>query len=527
MIAILGAFLVVRLPVALRQPGGQDEEWYALPGLLVAREGVPRVPYAVDGGPNTVFQGADRILFAMPPASFYLQAPFFLVMPPTYGTARMASVAAGCIAIIVVFRLGVDLLHSQQAAFWAAGVYSVSRLFYFPATFARPDMICGMFGLLAVWGLWRWTLAGPRATLWLGLAGASLGLAGLSHPFAIVFALQLFPWLWIHSRRLRAGLVATLILTASTMATFAMWLPLVLSAPDLFRSQFLNNIVAPAGPGLLTRLVMPWSSVAHHLPQLITRAHPIQFSLFAVSWIGFGGLVWRGRKRPQPAVSDCPQRGAQTLWWLAGSSAYLLIACQGHHPMQGYWCYPAALMSLCLGTLIAGAVGGGARPSTPVPPRTPNDDSVPRDSVAESVPERPQIRGTIAVGLIALAMLPGSGLRATWAYLAHPGDPAYDRAAFAEQLLAELPADAKLSVGIEFAVDVYGLRSQRRRAANVVLGIRNPMYFDSTTVPTDYAILGRLGLSEGLDEAFGGEAVGVYGVADDEFACYAEVYRVP
>ena len=192
LLIVIVVFLGFRLPPVLRQAGGPDEEWYAIPGLTIAREGVPRVPYSRATETGSVFLGAERLLFAMPPLSFYAQAPFFLIMPPTYATARLASLAAGCVAILLVYAIGRTLWDDQATALWGAGIYSACRLLYFPAMIARPDMLCGTLGLAAVWAMCRWSR--ERRRRWLALAGVLLGLAGLSHPFAIVFALQLGIW---------------------------------------------------------------------------------------------------------------------------------------------------------------------------------------------------------------------------------------------------------------------------------------------------------------------------------------------
>ncbi len=515
---ILLTFLLVRGPIAWRQSGGQDEEWYAIPGLMVARGGVPRVPYARATEEGSVFLGAERMLFAMPPASFYAQAPFFLAMPVTYGTARMASLLAGCVAILTVFLLGRELFADDRVGIWAAGIYSLTRLLFFPATFARPDMICGMFGLLAVWGVARWT--NSRSLRWVSLAGVCLGLAGLSHPFALVFAMQLYPWVLIVSRGVKERISAFAVLSLTTAVTFALWSPLIIAAPDLFRLQFLNNILAPAGPGLLSRLLMPWDSFVHHLPMLVDRTHPIQFAMLLGGWIALGVMIWRRRKKawssPDSANSDMklPMVDNElTCWLLAGSSVYLLIACQGEHPIQGYWCYSAGLLCLCLAAVIVWGIETLARGHA----TTDNTGSASRHRLATC----------LTALLIILAMLPGSGVRSIVAHLRHADDVNYQNAAFVKSILDDLPDNATLTVGIEFALEAYGLREAAGRPDDVVLGIRHPLYFDSTQIPTDYTILGRLGLAEQLDIAFDGELVGVYGDSEDQFSCYAEVYRIP
>lgn len=493
--AVIVCFVVVRGPVMLSAMGGQDEEWYAVPGLMVARTGVPSVPYSYATEKSSVFFGAERLLFAMPPATFYAQAPFFLVAPPTYGTARLASLAAGCVAIAVVFLLGRELFDDDWIGLWGAAIFSLSRLLYFPATFARPDMLCGMFGLLTILMLARWQRGNPMRDLL--MAGVFLGLAGLSHPFAIVFAIQACGWSLWSTRGGTRKIVALLVLGGATTGTFLLWLPLIVQAPELFMAQFVSNIVSPAGPGLLNRLLWPWESFLHHWPQLVDRAHPLQGGVLLLGWAALPFLRRLTKKNVATESANTTRERAMTCWWLAGTSVYLLIAAQGQHPIQGYWCYSAGLFSLCLAASLrriqAWWFGGGVRA---------------------------WIFAPLAVAGILLMFLPGSGLRAVVAHVVHAGDPNFYSPRFVSQILSELPADARLTVGIEFALDAYG------QGRDVVLGIENPMYFDASQVPTDYLILGRLGLVERLQDRFDCERMGVHGDPNDEFACYAEVFRV-
>jgi hypothetical protein len=126
----------------------------------------------------------------------------------------------------------------------------------------------------------------------------------------------------------------------------------------------------------------------------------------------------------------------------------------------------------------------------------------------------------MAVVGILLTFLPGSGLRAVVAHVTHLGDSNFYSPRFIRQVLSELPTEATLTVGIEFALDAYG------HGRDVVLGIENPMYFDASQVPTGYLILGRLGLAERLQDRFDCERIAVFGDPKNEFACYAEVFRV-
>ena len=479
---VFAAFLALRLPPILCQGGGMDEEWYAVPGLTVAREGVPRVPYSRATEAGSVFLGAERLLFAMPPLSFYAQAPFFLVFPPTYATARLASLAAGGLAILLVYAIATTL-RDDRAGLWAAGIYSWCRLLFFPAMIARPDMICGTLGLAAVWAMCRWGRS--RRRRWLATAGVFLGLAGLTHPSAIVFALQLGAWAALAPGSVRQRLLRPVGLASAAVATFSAWLILILRDPVLFRLQFVANILKPAGPGLAARLLFPWFEVSEHLPLVIERAGASQAGFLATCMAIASWLAWRRRDRALGLVA--------TLGW---TSVYLQIASQGRHPLQGYWCYPVAFFAIATGWCVARGFAECRR----------------RAGRA--------VASALVGGILALAFLPGGGFRATWACIRHRREVAYDPRRLIQSIVADLPADAHLTVGTEFALDAYGL------GRRVLLGIRYPDYFDATEYEYDYAILGRSGLKQGLDRAMNGRVLRTYGDEADPFAGYA-VLLVP
>ncbi|GAC1448008.1 MAG: hypothetical protein NVSMB9_30760 [Isosphaeraceae bacterium] len=483
LLLVFAAFIAFRLPPILCQPGGTDEEWYAIPGLMIAREGMPRVPYARATDAGSVFLGAERLLFAMPPLSFYAQAPFFLFLKPTYATARLASLASACLAIFLVYAIGRSLWGDRASGLWSAGIYSVCRLVYFPAMIARPDMVCGTLGLAAVWSMARW--GRERRRRWLALAGVFLGLAGLTHPFAIVFAWQLGIWAAFAPGPARARLGRSVGLTAAALGTFSVWLILILREPVLFRLQFLGNIIKPAGHGLVYRLLFPWPEMARQFPLVIERAGLLQAAFLSASLTVITGLAWRRRDRVLGLLA--------ALGW---SSVYLLIASQGDHPLQGYWCYPVAFFALAAGWCVAHCVSRCGVRTGPVLP------------------------SVVAICLLAAVFLPGGGLRATFACLRNWNKVEYHPHEFTRAMLFGLPADARLTVGTEYALDAYGLHR------HVLLGIRHPDYFDATRYDYDAAILGRAGLKEGLDRALNGRVLRTFGDESDPFACHA-VLLVP
>ncbi len=476
-------FALVRLPVLLRAPGGQDEEWYGIPGLTVANEGIPRVPYSRATDDDSVFRGADEILFAQPPLSFYAQAPFFLLFSDTYATARLASFVAACAAIAATYVIARLLTLSTLVANLAAVLFSLSRLCFFPALLARPDMICGTLGLAAI-ATMIWWQRELRAR-WLVATGAFVGLAALTHPFAIVFGIQTAVWTLLAPGSITQRIKRLAAVTATIALTFSLWLPLIWQRPDLFRSQFVANILRPTGPGLLSRAVMPLEAFANQMPQLVERAHPIQFSMLGIGLLGSIWIAWRHR-----------HRGLMLGWVLATSSIYLLVVCLGTHPIQGFWCYSASLGWICFAACIERILS-----------------VFNRDSVVGRA--APWVASLVLVAL----MIPGSGLRASMAYVKHWSVTDYDSSQFIRQVLRDIPEQASITVGPEFSLDAYGL------GRDMTLACNHPMYFDSTRYPTEFYLFGRRDLAAGFPTGYRCTLVRSYGQIDDIFSNYVELYQ--
>ena len=481
---VLVLFLAARAPTIIHSSASQDEQWYGIPGLTVAVEGIPRVPYCRARDEGSVFQGAEKILFAQPPLSFYAQAPFFAVLPDGYAAARVSSLLAACLAIVLAYAIGQQVFGDARISLTAAGLYSLSRLLFFPAMSARPDMLCGTLGLTAVYFMTLTKWDDRRAA---AASGIAVGLAGLTHPMAIVFALQIGVWNFCRSGSWPRKCARCTLFVLATLATFALWIPLILKSAELFQAQFVGNILRPAGPGLLSRIVMPGESFANQIPQLVERAHPIQFSILGCGLV-LCGLLALGRR----------DRRAGLCWILATSSIYLLVACVGIHPIQGFWCYPAALTWLCVAHALFGMMDFSA--------------------IAGA------IRVMLSAALFAL-LLPGAGVRTTWTYVTHWGAKEYSSRRFVREILSEIPNDRSLTVGREFALDAYGYRR------DIILACNHPMYFDSAEFPTELLIVGRRDHDAGIIESYKSTGLQLrrmktFGDVSDSLGCYAELWSI-
>ncbi|QDT44647.1 Dolichyl-phosphate-mannose-protein mannosyltransferase [Gimesia alba] len=481
--AIILFFLLWRIPIVLREAGGQDEEWFAIPGWTIWQEGIPRVPYAPQRQTGSAFYKADEALFALPPLFYYVSAPLYAVLPPTYSTTRLVSVAAGAVLLIFIYLLARRVFQDPLAGLIGAGLFSLSRPFYFPATISRPDMLCGMWGLAALWMMWRWYDQQKRPRD-LALTGVFLGLGMLTHPFALVFCIQIGLWSVLAQGTLRERLTRGALLTGCALAVFALWLPLILAYPEAFRLQFFTNVLNRSGPGLISRLFFPWPYFTTQFQLLQEHAGNIQLVLMAA------GLFWGTWLA---ARSD--DRRTCIFMALVWSSLYLLIACQGTHPTKGYWCYPGALLFLCLGWGLSHLV---------------------RNLWAYNVAGR--MVSVAGLALFVLAMLPGSGIRTGLAHLKNWSNPNYNAPRFVSQILNDLPPDARYTVDRAY---VFNFAAAGRPT---LLSDVREFAFDARPFPYDYLIVSHDSKDREISKVLNARRIQTYGDPNDPFSCYIEVY---
>ena len=229
--------------------GQMDEQFFAVPGLTVLREGVPRIPYCSTRERGSFFENADLCLFALPPALHYVQAPFFAWLEPGYATARMPLFIGGFLILWLTLRLAKTIGVSTGSIGLAICMLAVSRPLMFTGTTARPDLLCAACGLATVWCMHVWNRT--DRTLALSLSGALAGMGGLFHPVAIVFGIQGFCLAVLKLGTIRQRLARGFVFAATSVATLSLWLPLIALYPHEFFSQFGSNVLERRGPGML------------------------------------------------------------------------------------------------------------------------------------------------------------------------------------------------------------------------------------------------------------------------------------
>ncbi|QDV44277.1 hypothetical protein Enr13x_41410 [Stieleria neptunia] len=511
-------FVVLRLPTLIHQPGMQDEQWFAVPGLTVWREGIPRIPYVPTRNRATLFENADVCLMALPPGLFYVQAPFFAIFPPGYATARLPLFLAGLATIAIVFWIVKRIGGSTPAAGAAALIVSLSRPLLFTGLTTRPDLLCAVAGWLSVIAAWQMLRNAPaRDGRWAFTSGALSGLAGLFHPFALVFAMQGGVAMLLGAATVGHKAKRAALFIAGNALVISWWIPLIVSYPYEFRSQFFANVLDRAGPGLPARIVWPIPSMIHHARLLYEFAGPLQCLLIALGLVLGTALFWQQR-----TLSASERKGLIALVW---SSVFLTATVAGLHPTKGYWIYPfvwiVAIAVVGIDGFIARRFGdrrfqAGCGPSSTSAFRSVNaaadDSSFPRAGRASVV------SGTL-LAMVVLMLLPGAGLRTTWVYLSRWKDPTVYAPAFIDGVLDELPREGVFYADLSYVFDVY-LSGRETRLCQ-----EREQYWGDEPIPYTYLLLSWEGDDAGWANQYDGFHVRRIGNREIPQNCFVDLYR--
>jgi hypothetical protein len=381
-------------------------------------------------------------------------------------------------------------------------------------------MLCGALGLGVLLAMWQWSQTLRRR--WLITAGVAIGLGMLSHPFAMVYAVQAGVWVLAAPGRWTQRIGRASLLTAVAVATFAAWGVLIVQHPEAFRSQFFNNVVNQSGPGLFSRLVWPVKSFVVQTPLFIEYAGPVQA---AVMTAGLAAVIWLALRSRDA--------GCRLAAVLSASAVYLHVAMIGVHPTKGYWCFTGALLFACVGGIVARALHRLNRqqnhlsvdpsPGYPLGASPPNDagHAIGTARGGEGGKKRAGWTTVAAVGIAAAIMLPGAGLRTVIAHVRHWNDINYDAPRFTQELMAAVPADAKLVVDPGYIFDFY------RAGRDVTLGLDYVFFFSVRGTKYDYVVAGPYSLRDKVPQTLNADYVRSYGDRNDLFACYSEIYRSP
>ena len=159
-------FLVQVLPY-LSHRWVTDESWYAGPGYSVAQGHGMRDPAI---GPNDIENHFD----ARPPGTALAIAGSFRMLRVGQVAARLPSVLAGLLAVLLLYGLARDVIGGEGAVL-ATLLLATDNLMVLVSRTARPEALTTLFVLLALLAMKQYARDGRL--LWAGLSGL-LGAAG-------------------------------------------------------------------------------------------------------------------------------------------------------------------------------------------------------------------------------------------------------------------------------------------------------------------------------------------------------------
>lgn len=483
---LIAAFIIYALtkfPLVMHSPGQMDEQWFAVPGYTMWREGIPRIPYCPTRQRPTFFENADVCLMALPPGLHYVQAPFFALLPAGYPTARMPVFLCGFVLLWVVWLLIRPVCRNTTVAGISLCALALCRPLLFTSIVTRPDLLCCCSGLAALWAMWNWH--DRDSWRYLLLAGLLCGIGALFHPFAIVFCLQCGVWALIRRGSLWNRLCHASALTLCVVAVLAvLWLPLIVAHPYEFRSQFFANVLDRSGPGLFSRLIWPWPSLAAHWERQWRFNQAPQFFLLVIG-VCVATVVWL-LNRP-----SAEQKRYLLLIW---SACYLTPASVGVHPTLGYWLFPIAM---CYPLLI---------------------DGMWRIGEMVGVVRYRFVLPTMIAVVLGVVLFQGSGVRTLVAYYRHWGDARYHGGNFIASVLSELPKEGKFMVDVSYVFDVY------LSGRDTIMCQSKPQYWPDESLDIQFWMITQEGIDGDWVRDYDAKYWKSFGSRDEPQRCFLEMY---
>ncbi|MEN6536788.1 MAG: glycosyltransferase family 39 protein [Bryobacteraceae bacterium] len=183
--------------------------WHRLPWTDEANFSSPAYNLAKHGffGTTTLDPDATHLLridqrtyWVMPLHSFLL-AGWLLIFPPTVFSVRLFTVLLVPLLGWLTFRLARSLTGDRLIALVSATLLPLEYVFLYTGSWARPDVLCAVFGLAALCSYMDYRERDlGRAVRW---AAFFLALSGLTHPNALLHVAGLIVLaVWLDRKRL-------------------------------------------------------------------------------------------------------------------------------------------------------------------------------------------------------------------------------------------------------------------------------------------------------------------------------------
>lgn len=336
-ILIALAFIAANLPGLTRSPVvWADEVTLNDPAKELALHG--QLVSSVFSGSS----GFERGYFWQPPGQVLVQAMVYEVFGFGIWQTRAPVIVFGAATIVIVHSIAQALFASESAALWAALLLGLDPKFLQSARAGRMDAQCLFFALSGVLLYMLKDRAQGRARSFLmpALAGLSIGIAGITHPVAISWALALGVVIILFEESKIRVLAA---FTAAAALPAFLWISYAISSSrlSLLTAQFLGHGGAHLAEG----------GVADRLVAEIVR-YGRDYMLAPLLLITYlGGLCW-------VLVNQQYARKVQAIILTLFSTTFLLNALLMTKGVGFYFLHPVAILAVCSGVMISELIRG-------------------------------------------------------------------------------------------------------------------------------------------------------------------------
>jgi 4-amino-4-deoxy-L-arabinose transferase-like glycosyltransferase len=268
-----------------------DESWYAGPAYSIAHGGGVSDP---EIGPNDLEHTFD----ARPPANFLVMASSFKLFGASQVTARLGSVLAGVLIVVLVFQLSIGVL-GKEGAILAAFLAASDNLIVLVSKAARPEALTVMAILAALLAMQQY--AEKRTVVWAALSGLLMAVGTMFHITLLGFIVSAGLLAIIIDKRrgdfpLRGAIPYSLGYFAGLLP-FGLWLSSDPIRRAAFRYEYLSRT---GGQGLLAKLtaeghrytdILGYKMLHGHGLEAVPVRLPIPLFFLFATW-----LLWRYRR---------------------------------------------------------------------------------------------------------------------------------------------------------------------------------------------------------------------------------------
>ncbi len=249
-------FLTASLTAARNRLPWSDEGWFSSAAHTLATQGFMGTP-VLDS--RLELPRIQQRTFWVMPLFLLGQAAWYKVFPDTILSTRAFTIVSALGALLAFYFFLTGLLREKNVPLLAACLLSVSFIFIDNAGFARPDVLCGAFGLagLAVF----LALRESRWLLSLFLANTFIAASGFTHPNGLFhfFGLAVLV-LWFDRRRLN---VPALAMAALPYLLFALgWGLYIAQDVNAFTLQMKSNGTNDRWTSTLNPFLIVWNEIS-------------------------------------------------------------------------------------------------------------------------------------------------------------------------------------------------------------------------------------------------------------------------